>query len=396
MSFFDKVILAPPDPILGLTEAYLADSRVNKVNLGVGYYKDNMLRTPILDSVKMAEKILLESEPNKEYLPIVGHRALIEKVGEMLFGFTFWEKERARIAGFQAIGGTGALKIGGTFFKEELDSSVWIPAPTWPNHRGVFAGCGLKVDSYPYYDKKKHGIAFDALCAFLEQRERGSIVLMHASCHNPTGCDPSLEEWKTLRAIFAEKELIAFFDCAYQGFAQGLEADAEGLRHFAESGLEMLVAFSAAKNFSLYGERVGALFILTKDPMRKERVESRVKQMIRTNYSNPPKHGAAIVAHILQDAKLKKQWAHELNSMRDRIQNMRTALANRLTSKGQRDFMRVKTGMGMFCFMGLTEQQVERLVVEYGIHMPRDGRINVCGLNENNIDYVVDAILKVS
>lgn len=395
MSFFDKVILAPPDPILGMTENYLADLRENKVNLGVGYYKDHLLRTPILESVKQAETILLESEPNKEYLPIAGHQALIENVGEMLFGSDFWGKEHPRIAGFQTVGGTGALKIGGTFLKEELDTIVLVPDLTWPNHKGVFSGCGLKMHFYPYYDQSNHRVAFDAVCEFLEKQKRGSTVLLHASCHNPTGCDPTLEEWKILCSICAKKELIPFFDCAYQGFGQSLDEDAQCIRIFAESGLEMLIAFSAAKNFSLYGERVGVLFIVTKDRMINKHVTSRVKQMIRTNYSNPPKHGAAIVAHILQDENLKKLWVSELNSMRSRINLMRTELGDRLLHHGKK-FLQIKNGRGMFCVMGLSEKQVDCLITRYGIHMSRDGRINVCGLNEKNIEYVADAILKVS
>ncbi len=396
MPFFERVPLAPPDPILGLTAAYLADPRENKVNLGVGYYRDEMLRTPILQCVKQAEKIFLESEPNKEYLPIEGHGALIDKVGELVFGESFWGKERGRIAGFQTIGGTGALKIAGTFCKEELDSPLFCPSMTWPNHRGVFAGCQLRIDSYPYYDAKSHSIPFDALCAFLEKREIGSVILLHASCHNPTGIDPSMDEWKMLASIMAKKELIPFFDFAYQGLGKGLVEDAQAVRFFAESGCEMFVAFSASKNFSLYGERVGALFIMGKTAKNAEHISSRVKQMIRTNYSNPPRHGAAIVSHILCDALLKNHWEAELSTMRERINNMRRELADRLMMQSKTGgFEHLKKGLGMFCFSGLEQAEVDRLRLEYGIHMPRDGRINVCGLNQNNIDYVVEAILQI-
>jgi len=397
MPFFEHVPLAPPDPILGLTAAYFADPRENKVNLGVGYYKDEMLRTPIMQCVKQAERVLLESEPNKEYLPIDGHKTFIEKVAEMVFGQAFWKKELSRIAGFQTIGGTGALKIGGTFCKEEVDRPIFIPVPTWPNHRGVFTGCHLRIDSYPYYDLKTHKLAWDLFLDFLEKREEGSIIVLHASCHNPTGRDPSMEQWKTLAEVMRRKKLIPFFDCAYQGFGEGLEEDAQAVRLFAESGLEMFVAFSAAKNFSLYGERVGALFILAQTATTAEHITSRVKQMIRTNYSNPPRHGVAVVAHILSDASLHAQWKKELHHMRERINRMRKELAERLIQQSKtHDFQHLKSGLGMFCFTGLDEGQVERLRLEYGIHMPRDGRINVCGLNQNNIEYVVDSLLRVT
>jgi aspartate/tyrosine/aromatic aminotransferase len=396
MPFFERVPLASPDPILGLTAAYLADARENKVNLGVGYYRDEMLRTPIMHCVKLAEQVLLESEPSKEYLPIDGHRAFLEKVGELVFGSAFWGKQHVRISGFQTIGGTGALKIGGTFCKEEVDGPIFIPAPTWPNHRGVFTGCHLRVDSYHYYDFKTRTIAFDSWVSFLETLSEGSVLLLHASCHNPTGCDPTFEEWKRLAEVMRRKKLIPFFDFAYQGLGKGVAEDANAVRYFAENGFEMFVAFSSAKNFSLYGERVGALFILTENSKTAEHITSRVKQMIRTNYSNPPKHGAAIVSHILCTPSLKEQWIDELNQMRTRIIHMRKELSQRLIKQSKTiDFRHLKSGFGMFCYLGLEGAQVERLVQEYGIHMPRDGRVNMCGLNQNNIDYVVDSILKV-
>jgi aspartate aminotransferase len=397
MSFFEHVPMAPPDPIFGLTAEFFADPREQKVNLGVGYYKDEMLRTPILKSVKEAERIILESEPNKEYLPIEGHGALIDKVGELVFGEKFWETEKGRIAGCQTIGGTGALKIAGTFCKEEFDKPLFLPSMTWPNHRGVFKACRLHVEDYPYYDEDSHVLAFDALCVFLEKCERKSIILLHAICHNPTGIDPSLEEWKRIASIMDKKELVPFFDFAYQGLGMGIDEDAAAVRYFAERGFEMFVAFSAAKNFSLYGERVGALFIVSKVAKTKEHILSRVKQMIRTNYSNPPRHGAELVAHILCDADLKNLWKEELDGMLRRIQFVRRELVDRLNRQAKmHNFTHLKNGHGMFCCAGLDELQVNRLRREGAIYMPLDGRINVCGLNENNLDYVVESIVKVS
>lgn len=374
MPFFDEVALAPPDPIFGLTAAYLADDRPQKVSLSVGYYRDEQLRTPILGCVKKAEKVLLDSEPNKEYLPIEGHASLLERLGELIFGEVLWGKEKERIARFQAVGGTGALETMGTFLKEEVDCPLWIPAPTWPNHRGIFARCQLQLGEY------LHGESFEKI-------KNGSAVLVHASCHNPTGIDLEKGQWEEFLDIVEKKQLLVIFDCAYQGLGKGIEEDAWAIRLFMERGIEMCVAYSAAKNFSLYGERVGALFIVGQNAAAAERIRSRVKQIIRTHYSNPPKHGAAIVSHILCDSALRKEWMGELEAMRRRMTGLRRELGERLARP------HIQKGVGMFCMLGLDEKQVDRLRTECAIYMTRDGRINVCGLNQNNIDYVVDAIL---
>lgn len=396
MSLFEKVALVPPDPILGLTAAYLHDKREKKVNLGVGYYKDDKLQTPILKCVKEAEEFLLESEGNKEYQPIEGHKAMIEKLGELVFGETFWKKQRNRIAGFQTVGGTGALKIAGTFCNEEMNHPILLPTPTWPNHHGVFARCPMQIHNYPYYDLKSHKLEIDKMREFFEEQKQRNIILLHASCHNPTGCDPTLTQWEELSHLIGKKDLIPFFDFAYQGLGEGVSEDAKAVRFFAETGCEMFVAFSAAKNFSLYGERVGALFILADNSKPIDSVQSCIRQIIRTNYSNPPKHGAAVVAHILCNDALKEQWVEELKAMRIRIKEIKEQLAQQLISSSKtHDFHHVKEGHGMFCFTGLKEEQVDRLVKDYAIYMPRDGRINVCGLNANNIDYVVNAIISV-
>lgn len=382
MSFFEKIPLAPPDPILGLTLAFQEDTRSTKVNLGAGIYKTADLRTPVLSCVKSAESVLLDTEKSKEYLPIEGDHLFIDRIGELIFGDALWEE---RIAGFQTVGGTGALKIGGTFLKEEADKPIWLSVPTWPNHRAVFLSCGLKVDHYPYYK------VFEKMIDCLESMQPGSIVVLHASCHNPTGWDLNLEQWKTVLALFKQKKLIPFFDCAYQGFGRGFEEDVEAIRLFAREGLEMLVAVSSAKNFSLYGERVGALFIVAESTKIAEHISSRVKQIIRTTYSSPPMHGAKIVAHILSTSSLRKSWEEELNDMRQRINSLRFSLCERLGE----EFSHLKSGLGMFAFTGLDKSGVDRLKTEYGIYMPSDGRINVCGLNQDNLDYVVDAIKQV-
>ncbi len=384
MSLFEKVPLAPPDPILGLTHAFLQDKRKGKVNLGVGLYKDEQLKTPILQAVKKAEAQLLQTEKSKEYLPIDGDGVYLEETGALVFGKTLWSQERKRIAPFQTLGGTGALKVGATFLQEELKGPVWLPTPTWPNHRGVFTSAHLKVEAYPYYDSSRFD--FEKMGSFLQKLPPKSIVLLHACCHNPTGCDPTEEEWKKLGALFCKYQLIPFFDLAYQGLGEGLEEDAAPLRHFLTSGLEMLVAVSHSKNLSLYAERVGVLFVVSASEAIKTAVVSRIKQLIRTNYSNPPLHGAKVAALVLGDKNLRKLWEEELFTMKNRLVEMRTLLAKRLSHPS------FQQGKGMFGFLGLSPSQVARLMTEYGIYMPSDGRINVCGLNANNVDYVVDAI----
>ncbi len=397
MPFFDRVPLAPPDPILGLTASFNADARPGKVNLGVGLYKDEELRTPILQSVKMAEAALLKNETHKEYLPIDGDPELIVQIGGLIFGEKLWKSAHARIAGFQAVGGTGGLKLGGTFLKEEAEAPVYIPVPTWPNHRGVFLSCGLKVEPYPYYDTHRHELVYNEMVAFLGGLAEGSVVVLHACCHNPTGCDPTEQQWRELAELFAQKKLLPFFDCAYQGLGRGLVEDVQGLQIFMEKGLELLVSFSAAKNFSLYGERVGAFYCVCNDSEAAVKVKSRVKQMIRTNYSNPPLHGAKIVALILSDPILKKLWEEELLSMRTRINRMRGEFSDLLGRQSKkRVFSHISAGLGMFCFTGLNQVEVEQITSEYGIYMTGDGRINLCGLNRNNIDYVANAIVTIT
>jgi aspartate/tyrosine/aromatic aminotransferase len=396
MSFFKRVPLAPPDPILGLVAAFQSDLRKDKVNLGVGVYKTEELQTPVLESVKLAEAFLLKTQENKEYLPIDGDKGYLEQMGALVFGEQLWSREKERIASFQTVGGTGALKIGGTFLKEEVESSVWVSTPTWPNHRGVFSHCGLKVEEYPYYSTKSHTIVFDQMVQSLEKLPAGAILLLHPSCHNPTGCDLSLEEWKEVCQLCKQKKLLPFFDLAYQGFGTGLDEDVAAIRLFLENGLEMLVAVSNAKNFSLYAERVGGLFIVSDSGATSEKITSRVKQMIRVNYSNPPMHGAKIIAHILGTTSLRKQWETELDQMRERIVGMRQLLSKSLQKKTTPiDFSQIDKGKGMFTFTGLNPSQVDRMREEYGIYMPRDGRINVCGL-DHNLGLVVDAIATVA
>lgn len=389
MSFFKNVPLAPPDPILGLTSAFQNDPRKEKVNLGVGLFKTEDLKTPILQCVKAAEAVLLEKETSKEYLPIAGEKLYVDGVGEIVFGKQ-WNQEKGRIAYFQTIGGTGALRTAGAFLKEEKNPLVMISSPTWPNHRGVFSNCGLVVKDYPYYNSKSYSVDFELMFACLEKLPTGSVVVLHGACHNPTGFDLSLEEWKTLCELFKRRGLIPFFDFAYQGLGRGLEEDAEAIRYFFSQGVEMFVAVSHAKNLSLYGERVGCLFIVADCLSTAERVFSRVKQVIRTDYSSPPMHGACIAAQIFHNPLLRKKWVEELDEMRARIVSMRHLFVEHM--KGV-DYSHILRGMGMFGFTGLGPLEVEKMIADYGIYMPSDGRINMCGLNSANIDYVASAIL---
>ncbi len=393
MGFFDLVPLAPPDPILGLTSAFLSDKRALKVNLGVGLYKETNLQTPVLVSVKMAEKILLQEEKSKEYLPISGDELFLEHTGELVFGKTLWSGAKGCISSFQSLGGTGALSIGATFLREVTPGLLYISNPTWQNHKGIFGDARFEVKNYPYYDSITHQLCYEAMLFFLNSLAEESVVVLHAACHNPTGADLNENQWKEIAEICMKKKLIPFFDSAYQGFGRSLEKDVFAIRYFLEKGLEIVVATSYSKNFSFYGERMGALFIVSASDKVAKAVTSRVKQIIRTRYSNPPMHGAKIIRHILGDAELRGLWQGELEAMRGRIFQMRLQLAQELTKTIQTvDFRYLHERFGMFCFSNLKKAQVDRLIAEYGIYMTSDGRMNVCGLNPDNLDYVVRSI----
>lgn len=396
MSIFDPISPAPLDPIFGVIHAFQKDPRLSKVNLSVGLYRTLDLKTPILNCVKKAENALLDTEKSKEYLPIDGDPAYIHQVGMLVFGAKFWAKNSKRIHGMQAVGGTHALRIGGDFLKQEIGDTIYLSTPTWPNHRGVFARCGFKVEEYPYYDLKNAELRFDLVYNYLSALPPKSIVLLHACCHNPTGADLKIDEWQKLSSLFLAKGLIPFFDMAYQGFDKGVEEDVQAVRLFAEAGHEMLIAISFSKNFSLYAERVGALLTFASSEKAAQTCGSKIRSLVRTNISNPPKHGALIVEHVLKTPELKKEWEGELASMRERLIEMRHAFTSALVSKsGRKEFAVLNERTGLFCFSGLGEEAVERLAKEYGIYMPKDGRMNIAGLNWDNLDYVVDAIVNV-
>ncbi|MBS9423228.1 amino acid aminotransferase [Photorhabdus caribbeanensis] len=394
---FEKITAAPADPILGLADSFRSDPRTNKINLGIGVYKDETGETPVLTSVKKAEQYLLENETTKNYLPISGLTEFGRVTQELLFGkdHLVVTDKRARTA--QSPGGTGALRIAADFIAKQTNAKrVWISNPTWPNHKNVFSAAGLEVCEYKYYDAEKHALNFEGMLSSLSEAQAGDVVLFHGCCHNPTGIDPTPAQWAKLAEMSAEKGWLPIFDFAYQGFAKGLNEDAEGLRIFAKNHNELIVASSYSKNFGLYNERVGACTIVASDSDTAEKAFSQAKAIIRANYSNPPAHGASVVTTILSNEDLKAAWEQELTTMRERIQRMRQLFVNTLQEKGaKQDFSFISSQNGMFSFSGLTKEQVERLREEFGIYAVSSGRINVAGLTLENMAPLCEAIVAV-
>ncbi|MBN9461122.1 MAG: aspartate/tyrosine/aromatic aminotransferase [Burkholderiales bacterium] len=394
---FAAVEMAPRDPILGLTEAFNTDTRTGKVNLGVGVYYDDTGRIPLLEAVRQAEQTRVADKPARGYLPIDGFAPYNQAVQKLLFGTGSALLAAGRVATFEALGGTGGLRIGADFLRRlNPRAQVWISDPSWENHRALFEAAGFEVNTYPYYDPLTHGVKFDAMLAALRALPAGSIVVLHACCHNPTGVDLDAAQWDAVLDAVRTRGLVAFLDMAYQGFGDGLDADALALRKFADSGISFFVSSSFSKSFSLYGERVGALSITTADRDETARVVSQVKRVIRTSYSNPPTHGAAIVAAVLSTPALRELWEKELAGMRERIRAMRLELVRKLREHGvTRDFSFVTRQRGMFSYSGLNPAQVDRLREEFGIYAVSTGRICLAALNSRNIDYVAKAMAAV-
>jgi len=397
MSLFSAVELAPRDPILGLNEAFNADTRTDKVNLGVGVYCNEEGRIPLLRAVVEAETIRVAQHVSRGYLPIDGIAAYDQAVQTLLFGKDSPLIASGRVITTQAVGGTGALKIGADFLKQLLpDAVVAISDPSWENHRALFETAGFPVQNYRYYDAATHDVNRTGLLEDLNALPDRSIIVLHACCHNPTGVDLSPEDWKNVLAVVKAKNHVPFLDMAYQGFGDGIDEDAAAVRLFAESGLTFFASSSFSKSFSLYGERVGALSIVSESKEESARVLSQVKRVIRTNYSNPPTHGASIVAAVLNSPELRAQWEAELAEMRLRIRGMRNQMVDMLAKAApHRDFSCVARQRGMFSYSGLTVEQVTRLRHEFGIYALDTGRICVAALNQNNIDAVTKAIVQV-
>jgi aromatic-amino-acid transaminase len=397
MSLFSAVEMAPRDPILGLNEAFNADTRTNKVNLGVGVYCNEEGRIPLLRAVVEAETIRVAQHASRGYLPIDGIAAYDQAVQKLLFGNDSPLIAAGRVITTQAVGGTGALKIGADFLKQLLPNAVVaISDPSWENHRALFETAGFPVQNYRYYDAATHDVNRAGLLEDLNTLPNGSIVVLHACCHNPTGVDLSPADWNNVLEVVKAKGHVPFLDMAYQGFGDGIDEDAAAVRLFAESGLTFFVSSSFSKSFSLYGERVGALSIVSESKEESARVLSQVKRVIRTNYSNPPTHGASIVAAVLNSPELRAQWEAELAEMRLRIRGMRTQMVETLAKNApQRDFSFVGRQRGMFSYSGLSVEQVHRLRNEFGIYALDTGRICVAALNQSNIKVVTDAIVQV-
>ncbi|MGB4467055.1 MAG: amino acid aminotransferase [Azovibrio sp.] len=393
-SLFAAVEMAPRDPILGLTEAFNADSRATKVNLGVGVYYDDNGKLPLLAAVKAAEEARLKSLPPRGYQPIEGNATYNQAVQNLLFGSGSELASNGAVLTIQALGGTGALKIGADYLRKLLpQAGLYISDPSWENHRALFEAAGFRVETYPYYDAATRGVNFEGMKARLAALPAGSIIVLHACCHNPTGADLTEAQWQEVVAVCQEKRLVPFLDMAYQGFADGIEPDAAAVRAFSASGQQFFVSSSFSKSFSLYGERVGALSIVTASKEEAGRVLSQVKRVIRTNYSNPPTHGGAVVAAVLGSTELRQMWEEELAGMRERIRAMRTGLVDALKAQGvSQDFSFVIQQRGMFSYTGLTAAQVERLKTEFGIYAVSTGRICLAALNSKNLAAVAQAI----
>jgi len=394
---FESLVAAPPDPILGLNEAFQRETNPRKINLGVGVYKDGRGRTPVLECVKQAERLLLEREETKSYLGIEGRHDFTGLLQPLLFGSTHAAEFAARVAAVQTPGGTGALRVAADFIKQMFpQAQLWISKPTWANHPSLFEAAGLPVREYAYFDAASSSLNFSAMKHDLSQLRAGDVVLLHGCCHNPTGVDPTPEQWQAIGQQLTASGALPLIDFAYQGFGDGLDEDAAGLRSILAQCREALICSSYSKNFGLYCERVGALVAVTRSAVTAETVLSQIKRAIRTNYSNPPSHGAAVVATVLADPKLTALWHQELAAMRDRINETRALFVDAIQATGvTRDFSFIRRQRGMFSFTGLTGEQVDQLRDKQAIYMVRSGRINVAGITAENVGRLAEAIADV-
>lgn len=396
-NLFAGLTAAPADPILGVTEKFRADTRPQKVNLGVGVYLTEEGKTPLLEVVKEAEMALAQSNQPHGYIPINGLPDYCSAVQKMIFGAESEVVKSGRAVTIQTLGGTGALKVGMDFMHNVCGENRGVSSvPTWGNHNALLKYAGFEVGGYRYYDKANDGIDFDGMIADLKALPPKTLVVLHSCCHNPTGYDLSAEQWEIVIDICRKGSLTPFLDMAYQGFRQGLEEDAAAIHQFAKSGLNFLLSTSFSKSFNLYGERIGALTVVTQNASEAAVVLTQLKSMVRANYSNPPSHGARIVSRVLNDPAKYQQWLGELAAMRNRIRKMRQVLADEMARIGsKRDFSFVTRQNGMFSFTGLSPEQIDRLADEFGIYAVRNGRICICGLNMNNVEYVAKSIAAV-
>ena len=392
-SLLANVKMAPRDAILGLTELYVADPNPKKVNLGVGVYYDDQGKVPLLECVRRADEALTAAGVARPYLAMDGFPDYVRQVQSLLFGPNHPAVAAGRVTTVQAVGGTGGLKVGADFIKRFApDAAIYMSDPTYDNHRPLFEEAGFRIETYPYYDPRTHGIRFPEMLACLKGIPKGSVVLLHACCHNPTGVDIRGEQWDEVMKIVAERRLIPFLDFAYQGFGDGVEEDAQVARRFAQELPVVLVAMSFSKSFSLYGERVGALSVVASNSGEAAKVLSNLKRMIRTNYSNPPSHGARIVAAVLASPELRALWMKEVVGMRDRVRLMRKELVERLKKRIPDDFSFILQQRGIFSYSGLSREQMVAMRERYSVYGIESGRICVAALNSRNLDYVADSI----
>ena len=393
---FGEIPLAPRDPILGVTEAFVADPNPRKVNLGVGVYNDDSGKLPLLECVRQVEREMSAKSSARGYLPIEGLAAYDKASAALVFGADSDVIRNGRVVTVQTLGGTGALKVGADFLRRALpDARVWISDPSWENHRALFEQAGFAVETYRYYDAETRGLDFSGMIDAIDAMPAGDVIVLHACCHNPTGVDPTDDQWTTIIERVRARGLVPVLDLAYQGFGDGIEPDAGVVRRFAATPGAMLVASSYSKSFSLYGERIGALSIVTADMQEAARVLSQVKRTVRTNYSNPPTHGGQIVAAVLASNELRALWEKELAEMRDRIRGMRRQLVDHLKARVEDDFSFILRQRGMFSYSGLSKTEVQALREKFGVYVIDTGRICVAALNSRNIEYVAGAIADV-
>ncbi len=387
----------PPDAILGIMTLFRADTAAHKVDLSVGVYQDDSGLTPVLDCVRRAEKAVLEDQKSKTYVAISGNAGFNSGIEKLLVGADHAVLRDRRVATVQAPGGSGGISVAGHLIRRARpDAHVYLSEPSWPNHVPLLKLSGLELRSYPYYDAAAHGVDFDAMCAKLEQARAGDVVLLHGCCHNPCGADLSPRQWSDLADLFLRRGLVPFIDLAYLGLAEGLEADAVGVRVMAERLPEVIVVVSCSKNFGLYRERVGAVSVVSGSPENAAAVFSNLSNIARSIYSMPPDHGAAIVDRVLHDAELEALWLKELGEMRARINGLRALLVRRLNERGvDRDFSFIEKERGMFSFLGISREQVVRLREEFHVYMVESSRVNIAGINSANVDYVADSIAAV-
>ncbi|MBU2925542.1 amino acid aminotransferase [Colwellia sp. 1_MG-2023] len=393
---FSQLKQLPPDPILGLSVKFKADANANKIDLGAGIYKDENGHTPVLSCVKAAEKFRLENEKSKAYLGSAGSALFNEKMTSLMLGDHKVISEN-RIRTVSTPGGTGALRTAGEFIKScTPGATIWVSNPTWANHQGVFTAAGLTVKTYPYYDYENKTLDFDGMLEALKQVSKDDAVLLHACCHNPSGMDLNQEQWQQVAEVAKQVGFMPVVDMAYQGFGQDLDADAFGLRLMADTVEQMIICSSCSKNFGLYRERIGACSIIGKSAIAADIINSVLLSVVRVNYSMPPAHGAAIVETILSSAELTTQWHGELKEMRDRINGMRQLLVDQLAANGvTRDFSFITTQNGMFSFLGIDKEQVQRLQDEYSIYIVGSSRISLAGISPDNVNYLTQSIAKV-